>query len=131
MSPNSEVVITTPAFNTIHLHVFAIILTLHTNFRPPSAGPYELPKATKELWDQNPQGAHGIPSEADRPKWFADQAAGSGVQYRLMMDHIKKVLADPKRVCPAYEPKDGFEVAGFVWLQGFNDLVDSTKRISK
>jgi alpha-galactosidase len=101
-------------------------MTLHTNFRPPSAGPYELPKATKELWDQNPQGAHGIPSEADRPKWFADQAAGSGVQYRLMMDHIKKVLADPKRVCPAYDPKDGFEVAGFAWLQGFNDLVDST-----
>jgi alpha-galactosidase len=34
------------------------------------------------------------------------------------------VLADPKRVCPAYNPADGYEISGFVWLQGFNDLVD-------
>lgn len=101
-------------------------ISLNTNFRPPSAGPYVLPKARQEIWDQHPQGAHGVPAESDRPKWFADQAAASGVQYRLMMDHAKKVLADPKRVCPAYDPKDGFEVAGFVWLQGFNDMVDGT-----
>ncbi len=31
---------------------------------------------------------------------------------------------DPARVCPAYDPKVGYELAGFVWLQGFNDLVD-------
>jgi Carbohydrate esterase, sialic acid-specific acetylesterase len=36
------------------------------------------------------------------------------------------VLADPKRVCPEYDVKSGFEMAGFVWLQGFNDLVDGT-----
>lgn len=101
-------------------------MSLHTNFRPPSAGPYELPKATKELWAQYPEGAHGVPAEKDRPKWFADQAAAAGVQYRLMTEHVKKVLADSKRVCPAYDPKDGVELAGFVWLQGFNDLVDST-----
>ncbi len=47
-----------------------------------------------------------------------------GVFYRMMVDHVKKVLADPARVCPAYDPKAGFELAGFVWLQGFNDLVD-------
>jgi hypothetical protein len=43
-----------------------------------------------------------------------------------MIEHVKKVLADPKRVCPAYDPKEGYELAGFVWLQGFNDLVDGT-----
>jgi alpha-galactosidase len=37
---------------------------------------------------------------------------------------VKKVLADPKRVCPAYDPAAGYEIAGFIWLQGFNDLVD-------
>lgn len=36
------------------------------------------------------------------------------------------MLADPKRVCPEYDAKDGYELAGFVWLQGFNDLVDGT-----
>ena len=44
----------------------------------------------------------------------------------MMIEHVKKVLADPKRVCPAYDPKEGYELAGFVWLQGFNDLVDGT-----
>jgi alpha-galactosidase len=34
------------------------------------------------------------------------------------------VLADPKRVCPDYDPAAGYEIAGFVWLQGFNDMVD-------
>lgn len=44
----------------------------------------------------------------------------------MMVEHVKKVLADPKRVCPKYDEKAGYELAGFVWLQGFNDLVDGT-----
>jgi len=35
------------------------------------------------------------------------------------------VLADPGKYCPAYDPKQGYEIAGFVWFQGFNDLVGS------
>lgn len=46
-----------------------------------------------------------------------------GRYYRFMMDHVKKVLADPGKYCPAYDPKQGYEIAGFVWFQGFNDLV--------
>lgn len=98
--------------------------SLNTEFRPPSAGPYKLPKETQELWDKHPQGAHGIPKLEDRKKWQADKDAASGVFYRMMVDHVKMVLADPKRVCPEYDPKVGYELAGFVWLQGFNDLVD-------
>ena len=40
-----------------------------------------------------------------------------------MIEHVKKVLADIKRVVPDYDPKQGYELAGFVWFQGFNDLV--------
>jgi alpha-galactosidase len=47
----------------------------------------------------------------------------AGVYYKLMMDHVKEVLADPKKVVPDYDPKDGYELAGFVWFQGFNDMV--------
>ena len=100
--------------------------SLNTEFRPPSAGQYKLPKEIQELWDKHPQGAHGIPKAEDRKKWQADKDAASGVFYRMMIDHVKKVLADPKRVCPEYDAKAGYEVAGFVWLQGFNDLVDGT-----
>ncbi len=98
--------------------------SLNTEFRPPSAGPYKLPKQVQDEWNKHPQGAHGIPKLEDRKKWQADKEAASGVFYRMMVEHVKKVLADPARVCPAYDAKKGYELAGFVWLQGFNDLVD-------
>ena len=100
--------------------------SLNTEFRPPSAGPYTLPKEIQELWDKHPQGAHGIPKAEDRKQWQDDKNAASGVFYRMMIEHVKKVLADPKRVCPVYDEQAGYELAGFVWLQGFNDLVDGT-----
>ena len=100
--------------------------SLNTEFRPPSAGQYKLPKEIQDQWDKYPQGAHGIPKAEDRKAWQDKKDAASGVFYRMMIEHVKKVLADPKRVCPAYDPKEGYELAGFVWLQGFNDLVDGT-----
>lgn len=98
--------------------------SLHTDFRPPSAGPFVLAKETQKLWDENPQGAHGIPKAEDRPKFYADKAADTGVYYREMIAHTKKVLEDIKRVVPDYDEKQGYELAGFVWFQGFNDYVD-------
>ena len=51
--------------------------------------------------------------------------AKAGVYYKLLIDHVKEVLADPKKVYPNYDAKEGYELAGFVWFQGFNDLVGS------
>jgi len=94
--------------------------SLHTDFRPPSAGPYKLNSFQKKLY-YGPKG-HGVPADID--KWKADKAEATGKYYRLMIDHVKEVLADPKRVCPAYDPKQGYEIAGFVWFQGWNDMCD-------
>jgi alpha-galactosidase len=98
--------------------------SLNTEFRPPSAGPYKLPQATKDLWAQYPNGAHNIPKEEERKAWWDEKKKTTGVNYRMMIEHVKKVLADPKRVCPEYDAKEGYEIAGFVWFQGWNDLVD-------
>ena len=98
--------------------------SLNTDFRPPSAGPYKLPKEIQDVWDKHPQGAHGVPKLEDRKKWQEDKDAASGVIYRAMIEHVRKVLKDIKRVCPEYDEKAGYELAGFVWFQGFNDLVD-------
>ena len=54
----------------------------------------------------------------------ADKAEETGRYYRMMMEHVNKTLKDVKRVCPVYDEKQGYELAGFVWFQGFNDLVD-------
>ena len=86
--------------------------SLHTDFRPPSAGPYIPTAAEAKRWEE-------------KPERKTKTEAATGVFYREMVAHVKKVLADPKRVCPAYDEKEGFELAGFVWFQGFNDLVSS------
>jgi alpha-galactosidase len=39
-----------------------------------------------------------------------------------MIAHAKSVLADIKRVVPDYDPAQGYELAGFVWLQGESDF---------
>ncbi len=89
--------------------------SLNTEFRPPSAGPYEFSEA--QLAQMQKQGKDIAAEKAAKAK-------ETGRFYRYMVEHVKNVLADPKRVCPAYDPAAGYEIAGFVWLQGFNDLVD-------
>ena len=98
--------------------------SLHTNYRPPSAGPYTLPKEVKKLWDENPKGGNGAPDEAKREEFWAKKKKETGHYYRLMIESVKNVLADPSKVCSAYDPKKGYELAGMAWFQGFNDLVD-------
>ncbi len=93
--------------------------SLHTDFRPPSAGPYVLNEFQKKLY-YGPK-AHGVPE--DMEKWLADKKRDTGRYYRLMIEHVRHVLHDIKRVCPAYAGQ-GYELAGFVWLQGWNDMVD-------
>ena len=76
------------------------------------------------FYDFRPPGAGVYPRSADEISKNRNPESGSGHYYRLMVEHVKMVLADPKRVCPAYDPAQGYEVAGFVWLQGWNDMVN-------
>jgi hypothetical protein len=75
--------------------------SLMVDFRPPSAGE--------------------LPDEKSRAK--------AGKYYSLLIEHVKEVLADPKKVYPDYNAKDGVELAGFAWFQGFNDMVGSYPRV--
>lgn len=90
--------------------------SLHTDFRPPSAGPYVFSEA--QLANFQKQGKN-----LDELK--AAKVAETGRYYRLMLQHVKAVLADIKRACPEYDADQGYELGGFVWFQGWNDLVDS------
>jgi alpha-galactosidase len=89
---------------------------LHTDFRPPGAGPF--------VWSDfefNARKNSGNDMEKDK----AEKIKATGVSYRLMIAHVRKVLKDIKRVVPDYDPGQGYELAGFVWFQGFNDLVST------
>lgn len=95
--------------------------SLHTDFRPPSAGPYEL--SSFQLENYPKQDGHGIPKDFEQ--WKVDKKEATGRYYRLMMEHIKQVLGDIPGVHPEYDASQGFELSGFIWFQGFNDMVDS------
>jgi alpha-galactosidase len=90
--------------------------SLHTDFRPPGGGTFEFNPA--QLARFKAQGKDPAAEQAAKVK-------ATGAYYRQMMEQVKKVLAEPQKYCPAYDPQSGYELAGFVWFQGWNDLVDS------
>jgi hypothetical protein len=90
--------------------------SLHTDFRPPSAGPYTFSEAQIENFKKRGK---------DLEKAKAEKLAATGHYYRSMIKHVKHVLSDIKRVYPDYDQKQGYEIAGFAWFQGWNDMVDS------
>ena len=63
--------------------------SINTNFRPPSAGPYQFSEQQLEQFKK--QGK-------DIDKITKDRAEATGVYYRLMIEHVKTVLKDIKRV---------------------------------
>jgi alpha-galactosidase len=73
--------------------------SLYVNFRPPSAGPV----------------AGAKPEDV-------------GGQYRALVGIVHETLDNMKKHFPSYNEKDGYEIAGFVWFQGYNDLFDEKGR---
>lgn len=89
--------------------------SLNTDFRPPSAGPYVFNESQLAAFQK--QGKDVAAMKAEKEK-------ATGVYYRLMVEQVKKVLGDIKRAMPGYDAAQGYELAGFVWFQGWNDMVD-------
>lgn len=89
--------------------------SINTDFRPPNAGPYVF--NDMQLAQLQKQGKDLAAIKAAKEK-------ETGVYYRLMIEHVKKVLGDLKRVVPDYNASQGYELTGFAWFQGWNDMVD-------
>ena len=64
----------------------------------------------------------GVPGRLEGP--YAVEGDGATVDV-LAEREVKAILKDVKRVYPDYDSKDGYEIAGFAWFQGWNDMVDS------
>lgn len=90
--------------------------SLNTDFRSPGAGPYVFNEAQLEKLRKQGKDIEAIKAEKEK---------ATGQYYRLMIEHVKSVVADLKRVVPDYDQAQGYELAGFVWFQGWNDMVDS------
>ncbi|RTE52267.1 hypothetical protein EHW67_18975 [Arenibacter aquaticus] len=89
---------------------------LSVDYRSPGSGPYVMNDYQKEVFTK----------KGKLKQVQAQKKEATGRNYRYMIDHVKKVLGDIKRVYPDYDADAGYELMGFVWFQGWNDFSDLT-----
>jgi hypothetical protein len=89
--------------------------SLHTDFRSPSAGPYTFNTSQLATFEKQGKDMNLVRAAKDK---------ATGHYYRLMIGHVQKVLSNIKSVYPNYQSEHGYELAGMVWFQGWNDMVD-------
>jgi len=88
--------------------------SLHVNFRPPSAG-----KTGNQQLDEQ------VLTKEVADRWNEGrQEPVVGLQYRNLVRYIHGTLTHLKERFPAYDEKAGYEIAGLVWFQGYNDMFD-------
>lgn len=89
------------------------------DFRPPSSGLPSDDKLKQILQQTNERN-----KKRKKPEITLDDVkAGYGKYYRLMIEEINVTLAELKTRFPQYKGQ-GYEIAGFVWFQGWNDMFD-------
>ena len=84
--------------------------SLRFDFRPPSSGP----------GDFDPE---WLAKTAARKHWTGDPKRLIGHNYRDLVRIVHQTLADLETHFPAYDGS-GYEISGFVWFQGWNDMLD-------
>ena len=88
--------------------------SLYRDFRSPGAGLPPPAVLEKMLAGQ----------KSRKPSTTMDDIkAPFGATYRAMLDEVNSTLANLKSLFPEYDGR-GYEIAGFVWFQGWNDMID-------
>ncbi len=89
--------------------------SLFRDFRPPSSGLPMIQVLEREL-EQARQKAPATTLEEVKARY--------GACYRQMLEEIRSTLARLDDHFPAYDGQ-GYEIAGFVWFQGWNDMINT------
>jgi Carbohydrate esterase, sialic acid-specific acetylesterase len=89
---------------------------IRNNWRPPSAGLTGDSLMDNRVFNTHADSVffHGVPQKT------------LGFQYRKYVIMAHGVLDSLKQLFPAYDEKAGYEIAGLVWFQGYNDVVGGT-----
>lgn len=93
--------------------------SVYRDFRSPSAGLPPTDVLNKMLADQQKRNPKATLDDVKKP---------FGATYRDMLTEVNGTLADIKKHFPQYGGQ-GFDLAGFLWFQGWNDMIsaDATK----
>jgi alpha-galactosidase len=89
--------------------------SLYRDFRPPGAGLPPQAVLEKMLAEQKKKKADTTLEDVKKP---------FGASYRAMFDEVNGTLANLKMLFPDYAGQ-GYEIAGFVWFQGWNDMINA------
>jgi alpha-galactosidase len=110
--------------------------SIHFDFRPPSRPDYKETKSYQDYLAAAKKYETDLAAYNDAMKSADGEAkkklrkpraprpvdpAKAGHFWREMVKQVNTVLADPKQSHPDYDADAGYEIAGFVWFQGFND----------
>jgi hypothetical protein len=90
--------------------------SVYRDFRSPSAGLPANDVLEKMLANEQKRKKDATLDDVKKP---------FGATYRAMLDEIHKTLGNLKTDFPALADRP-YELAGFVWFQGWNDMIDAT-----
>ena len=88
--------------------------SLYRDFRPPSAGEADAKILEQQLANMKKRNPDAT---------MDDVKKSYGVFYKKMVDDVNATLADISKYVPEYNDR-GYELAGFIWFQGWNDMVN-------
>lgn len=92
-------------------------------WRTPSLDGVETPieKATREAWNKKQAAIAKAEGKEYKPREAPAKTGKLSWCWNQVLPQVDKVLADPGKYYPDYDPEVGYEVAGLVWFQGYSD----------
>ena len=92
-------------------------------WRTPSLDGVETPieKAGRVAWDKKMAAEAKKAAREYTPSSAPTKKGELSWCWNQVLPQVDKVLADPGKYYPGYDPKVGYEVAGLVWFQGYSD----------
>lgn len=89
--------------------------SLAYDYRPPSSGAYEPTASQKKQLEVL------MEKQAAGEKVVMPDYSTAGTEWRRLVEFTHEVLGDLGKYHPEYDPAVGYELAGFVWFQGWSD----------
>ncbi|WP_158279809.1 sialate O-acetylesterase [Coraliomargarita sinensis] len=92
-------------------------------WRPPTLDGVETPseKAAREAWNKKMAARAEAEGREYTPVPAPKKTGELSYCWGMTLPHIEKVLADPGKYHPEYDPDLGYEIGGMVWFQGYSD----------
>lgn len=93
-------------------------------WRPPTLDGVETPAETanREAWNKKMAVQAKAEGREYTPNAPPEKTGKLSYCWGMTLPLLERVLADPGKYHPEYDPEEGYEIAGMVWFQGYSDM---------